>query len=380
VQEKAKPTYLNNFRKYKKMYKLIILLSMSINILYSQNFKTSIEGNLSNTFKNIPITIQSYNFEENTYDAPILVAETDTNGIFSFKLNFPFLSLIKLTVGEKTNFFIGIENDATIKLSGKKETINISGSETVDEIEYFRSQLNSINEKYFGELMEIGNKALEKGDYVLLDSLNQLKEKNLVLFVNEFEQLVKNTKHATSAFYTMMFLDENKNLECIRWMSERLNKEYPLTKISKNVSLKVERLSKVSIGSQTPDFTSTDLSGNLQKPDMYRGKYLLLDFWASWCLPCRIENPKLAQLYLSTLRSKFEILGISNDKQKESFISAIEKDKVPWPQIFEGWNKISKMYAVNSLPQNVLINPEGKIIAKNIPMQELEKLLKVLLN
>lgn len=359
---------------------LVILFFASVNILYSQNIKTRITGNLGNVYKNTPITIQSYNFEENTYDSPVQVAETDTNGIFAATLNFPYLSLVKLRVGREKEFYIGMENEATIQLSGSKKAINISGSETVDEIEYFRSHLNSINEKYFGELMIIGNAALEKQDYVLLDSLSYQKDKNLLLFVRDFEQLVKNTQHPTSAFYVMMFLDENKNFECIKWMTQRLNKELPGTQISKNVSHKLEMLAKISVGAKTPYFTTTDLSGSPQNPGLYRGKYLLLDFWASWCLPCRIDNPKLAKVYSNTSRSKFEILGISNDQQKESFQKAIEKDKTLWPQIFEGWSEISKLYAVKSLPQNVLIDTEGHIIAKNISIPELEKLLKVLLN
>ena len=355
---------------------ILTILCLSLNIIYGQNINTTIEGNLSNIYKKMPISIESYNFEENVYDPSVQVAETDINGKFSLSLDFPYLSLLKLTVGDKKSFYIGIENEATITLSGNKETIKIAGSENADEIEYFRSQVNFINDKYFGELMVIGNKALEKQDYALLDSLNHLKEKNLLLFVNDLEQLVKNTKHVTSGFYVMMFLDDNKNFECIKWISERLSKEYPDTKISKNLLQKLEKLSKISVGAPSPDFTTTDLSGKMQKVSNHRGKYLLLDFWASWCLPCRIENPKLAKMYAGTSRSKFEIIGISNDKQKQSFLTAIEKDKVLWPQIYEGWNEISKLFAVKSLPQNVLIDHDGKILAKNITIPELEKLLK----
>ena len=185
---------------------ILTILCLSLNIIYGQNINTTIEGNLSNIYKKMPISIESYNFEENVYDPSVQVAETDINGKFSLSLDFPYLSLLKLTVGDKKSFYIGIENEATITLSGNKETIKIAGSENADEIEYFRSQVNFINDKYFGELMVIGNKALEKQDYALLDSLNHLKEKNLLLFVNDLEQLVKNTKHVTSGFYVMMFL------------------------------------------------------------------------------------------------------------------------------------------------------------------------------
>ena len=131
---------------------------------------------------------------------------------------------------------------------------------------------------------------------------------------------------------------------------------------------------------KAPYFAQEDTTGNkLSLSDFTRkGKYILLDFWASWCGPCREENPALRNIYKDFKNKNFTIIGISLDKSKERWIDAIKKDSLSWPQVsdLKFWeNEIAKAYYLRSIPSNFLLDPNGKIIAKNVSMPELRRML-----
>ncbi|MBB6271885.1 peroxiredoxin [Pedobacter cryoconitis] len=129
-----------------------------------------------------------------------------------------------------------------------------------------------------------------------------------------------------------------------------------------------------------PDFTQNDVNENPIKLSSFKGKFVLIDFWASWCKPCRAENPNVIKAYAKYKDKNFEILGVSLDEEtgKTAWIEAIKKDGITWPQVsdLKGWkNEAAKLYAIKSIPQNFLIDPSGKIIATNLRGEELEKAL-----
>ena len=112
----------------------------------------------------------------------------------------------------------------------------------------------------------------------------------------------------------------------------------------------------------------------------FQGKYVLLDFWASWCGPCRQENPNLVKAYAAYNDKGFEILGVSLDNKdgKEAWVNAIEKDGLTWTQVSDlnSWNnEVARMYGVRAVPQSYLINPEGVIVAENLRGDLLEEKL-----
>lgn len=141
----------------------------------------------------------------------------------------------------------------------------------------------------------------------------------------------------------------------------------------------LQGLKRVAIGQTAPDFSQADTAGKAVQLSSFRGKYVLVDFWASWCGPCRKENPTLIRLYQSYKGSNFEILGVSLDAQsgKNDWIEAIHTDQLIWPQVsdLKAENEAAKLYGVTAIPQNFLIDPNGRIIAKNLKGAELEKKL-----
>ena len=129
---------------------------------------------------------------------------------------------------------------------------------------------------------------------------------------------------------------------------------------------KADALSRVAVGQIAPDFSIQDLDGNTVKLSDYRGKYVLLDFWASWCVPCRKEFPHLLDVYKKQAGDKFDILGVSLDDNRADFVTALKEENLPWKNVSElkrSHQEITAMYVISFIPKNFLIDPDGKILA-----------------
>lgn len=138
----------------------------------------------------------------------------------------------------------------------------------------------------------------------------------------------------------------------------------------------------VKEGGIAPDFTQEDVDGKPFQFSSIKGKYVLIDFWASWCVPCRKENPNVVKAYQKYKEKNFEIVGISLDTQRESWIKAIADDKLEWINVsdLKGWkNEVSMDYGIKAVPSNFLVDPEGKIIGVNLRGEDLEKKLAEIL-
>lgn len=148
----------------------------------------------------------------------------------------------------------------------------------------------------------------------------------------------------------------------------------------KSFKARIESASKTTIGREAIDFTQNDTAGIPVKLSSFRGKYVLLDFWASWCMPCRQENPNVVKAYKKFYPKGFDVLSVSLDKEgdKAKWLKAIHDDSLTWTHVsdLQFWsNAVAKTYGIMAVPQNFLIDPGGKIIAKNLRGEALEKKL-----
>ncbi|MCB9338610.1 MAG: TlpA family protein disulfide reductase [Lewinellaceae bacterium] len=167
-------------------------------------------------------------------------------------------------------------------------------------------------------------------------------------------------KSPLMADYAKLYVDKYKNTE-----PEALAQIKQMLKMS----------SSNIIGGEAPDFTMNNVDDQPVKLSDFRGKVMLVDFWASWCGPCRRENPNVLKAYSKYHDKGFDVLGVSLDKTKESWLGAIEKDGLVWNHVsdLKGWqNEAAQLYGVSSIPHTVLVDREGKIIARNLRGEALD--------
>ncbi|MEN8223102.1 MAG: TlpA disulfide reductase family protein [Acidobacteriota bacterium] len=271
----------------------------------------------------------------------------DGKFVFSGDLKSPYFHTIRINDGKKIHFFL---ENSNIKITGDIDDINdikISGSK---EDKLFRLyDIQKIFDKETG--MEIITKY---PDFVFSAftafyyfQVNTLAPEKMKKIMDNFSEPVKR-----SVYY------------------EHLKKLY-------------ERLLRVAVSKPAPTFTMPDQYGKPHNLKEFKGKYVLIDFWASWCAPCRKANPELVEAYLKFKDKNFTIIGISVDTDREKWLKAIKEDHLTWTNLsnVDGWGDITELYGIKAVPQNFLIDPVGIIIKKNIePEQITDTLEKLLIN
>jgi thiol-disulfide isomerase/thioredoxin len=167
------------------------------------------------------------------------------------------------------------------------------------------------------------------------------------------------------------------------YYAEKYVAHFPNTANAARFRQDLEKFGMVRLGATAPDIVMASPDGKDLKLSSLRGKIVLIDFWASWCGPCRRENPNVVRLYEKFKSKGFDIFSVSLDQTKEKWLAAIEQDKLSWPNHvsdLKGWQSAAgKLYGVTSIPQTVLVDRDGKIIAKNLRGEALERKLEQLL-
>ncbi len=161
-----------------------------------------------------------------------------------------------------------------------------------------------------------------------------------------------------------------------------LSKEVRNTDMAQYIQTQIEEAKINAIGTVMPDFSQADTSGKMINLKSFRGKYVLVDFWASWCRPCRDENPNVVANFNKYKSKNFTVLGVSLDQAKPAWLNAIQMDALAWTQLsdLKGWkNDVAGQFRISSIPQNFLLDPNGKIIAKNLRGEALGQKLEELL-
>ena len=196
------------------------------------------------------------------------------------------------------------------------------------------------------------------------------------------DYLKNNTSSPIALFVLNQYAGYDINVTEVEPLYNKLSKKLRKTPSGLDFAKKLELARKTAVGQIATEFTQPDVEGRNVSLTSYKGKYVLVDFWASWCGPCRAENPNVVKAYSKFRDKGFDILGVSLDEKKDKWQAAIQADNLPWTHVsdLKGWkNAAAEQYGIRAIPQNLLLDPKGMIIARNLRGEALERKLSEIL-
>jgi peroxiredoxin len=319
-------------------------------------------------------------------DAPMITLDSAqiVNGKFSFKGTIEYPEVYYITIPATRSSVPFFVEPAGITVNIKTKDINktkIIGSKTQTEYDRYLDQLDGYNAKI-------------RDSYQMYNAAVEVKDPVKAQYYDSLTNAIDQEREQFSKKYA---LDNNKS-----WISPyiifRNSWSYDMEELDKSLSnfdttlshslytgiLKtyLGTLKRVAVGQRFVPFSMADSSGiPVALASLVGQNYLLVDFWASWCSPCRKENPNVVALYKQYHDSGLDILGVSFDSNRDRWLAAIKDDGLTWNHVSDlsGWeNKAGKLYGIRSIPSNMLIDPSGTIIAKNVMGDDLKKKLEEL--
>ncbi len=348
---------------------LLILISYQLN---AQN-SFEIKGTIKNTKPNMLV------FLMNGSNGKTITTDTVRNGNFYFKGVLAEPDIFQIG-------FVGYNEGIDLFLSNNIVTIDgdfnelskavVKGSSVEDDYVFFKSRFNPIRD----ELNVLVPKINSEKDQRKRDSMIAVFEATKGRVVQEaslFTQSKKASPVSPFVLYVVSpLLNGPKDLENRYNALDAAAKQGSFARVLE----KTIADSKINeVGTPALGFSQKDTAGKVVTLASFKGKYVLIDFWASWCGPCRAENPTVVQAF-NTYKSKgFTVLGISLDQERAGWIQAIRKDKLAWTQLsdlkyFD--NEVARLYKIGSIPANFLVDPNGIIVAKNLRGEDLINTLK----
>ena len=312
--------------------------------------------------------------------------KTDADGKFTLKGTALVPGIYQLKVDEGNQVLLFLDNKTRVQVAGDAKslpaTYTVKGSKDAEVLR----QLTQVMDGSKGQLEELGKrynaagqagktdemKAIEK-EYFAIQGRNNAKLKGLIR---------KNATAVVSGFAVGAFLSPDDDFQFADSVAAVQRKANPGSPFTKELTARLEPMRVTATGAMAPEINLPTPEGKTLALSSLRGKYVLLDFWASWCGPCRQENPNVVRAYNKFKDKGFTIYSVSLDQDKAKWVKAIESDGLTWNHVSDlaSWNSVAgAAYGIKSIPQSFLIDPKGRIIAKNLRGEALAaKLAEVL--
>ena len=309
---------------------------------------------------------------------------------FSFKGVSATPQISYIQVEGVNGYVLTILENGSINAELYKDSISKSkvyGTKSNDDFVKYKSETKSLVEK-MNTISSEAQDAIMNGDVEIamkLDKDYKKKEQEVLLY--EWDFIIDNLDSYMSALLLEVFMVENKvNKDSIIDVYESFSNRIKVSDVGKNISDLLSQFEDpIEVGEVAPDFTAPSLDGSnvTLSQELSLNTVTLLDFWAAWCRPCRVENPNLVRLYKLYNNDGFNIIGVSLDRTKEQWEQAVEDDSLLWTQVsnLNFWNDpIARRYSIRAIPQSYLINQDGIVIGKNLRGDDLEEKIKFALS
>jgi thiol-disulfide isomerase/thioredoxin len=366
------------------MKKTLIYL-IALTIIGCSNNSNTINGSLANGDNNTVLYLEEL-FPDS--DSKLIDSCKVIDGQFNFNVEEENIGIYKIYNSNNNLAFVIIKKGDVLNLDVDLYNLNNyygNGSEEIEAYikvqtipEIIKEDVDSLKLVYQAAEGTPEQQQVLSSVRIAYDLLMKKQE-------SEYENFIYQNSNNFASFFALMNLGApGDNYDIYKMVVDSLEKSYPKNKWVTNIKQTISSMKATAIGATAPDFTINDVNGNPFTLSSLRGSYVFIDFWASWCKPCRDENPNLVRMYNKYKDKDFEIVGISlddtikNSNGKEKWINAIQQDNIKWIQLSElnGNESItSKLYNISSIPATFLIDKEGKIIAKDIRGTQLNKTL-----
>ncbi|WP_046242606.1 TlpA disulfide reductase family protein [Hymenobacter terrenus] len=315
-------------------------------------------------------------------------AKTDASGNFTIKGASSTPGIFQLKVDEANQVLLLLDNKTHLQLNGDAKslptTYSVKGSKDAEVLRQLtqvmqgsKAQLEDIGKRYnaAGQAGKADEMKTIEQEYYAIQGRNTAKVKSLIR---------RNASSVVGGFAVGAFLNPDEEFQFVDSVAAVQRKANPNSPFTKDLTARLEPLRATAAGTQAPEINLATPAGGTLALSSLRGKYVLIDFWASWCGPCRQENPNVVKAY-NQFKDKgkgFTIYSVSLDQDKGKWEKAIAADGLTWHHVSDlaGWNSVAgTAYGVKAIPQSFLLDPEGKIIAKNLRGEALTaKLAEVL--
>lgn len=369
---------------------LLLLIVTGLTACQNKGDKFSVAGNITG------MPIQTVYLEELNINDIALIDSTTSGKDGEFNLSG--------NIQEPGLYRIRFQHDKYILLSIDKEKIEVDGNWGALENYNVKGSAGSVSLKNFLTIVR-----QHMGDFqtmsVVIDTLQargddsamtvaqkELTDMNIE-FTRYIEHYADTTTHLPNALFAVQMLNPQVEKDFLDVFVQNLNARFANAQMAKDFVTKYNQMNAIAsqqqgkpagpvIGGQAPELALTSPEGTQVTLSSFKGKYVLVDFWASWCGPCRRENPNVVAAYNKYKDKNFTIFGVSLDSDKDKWIQAIAKDGLTWPHAsdLQGWESIAaRTYGIESIPSNFLLGPDGKIVARDLRGEALEaKLAEIL--
>lgn len=318
-------------------------------------------------------------------------ASIETVDTISFKNNGKFKAFLKVEEPAfyRLNFFnrqfvnlvlTGSEKEITIEVDGDRPTgiAVIKGSKDTDLLQ----AINEAEDKRRSDEKLLNDEAIQarmNGDgqtfNEIVEQYQRVDAKNRIVL----KEKIWEAAPSLAAIFGVNYLDLETDIEFIDSLSQKFTETLADHPFTISLTSRLESYKKLAVGADAPEISLPSPDGEIVSLSSLKGNYVLIDFWAAWCRPCRAENPNVVRLYKKYQNQNFEILGVSLDRTKKAWVKAIEDDGLLWKHVsdLKYFNsQAAQIYRVDAIPATYLIGPDGKILAKGLRGESLKAKLK----